>query len=146
MKNMIEFVNNSKMNGFFQYFIFHELIQNYTFYLYKEPELIEIFDSLEVLKTWSSPISNYCNRVLENIINENYFQGISLLNKLRQDYYLDLIDDGVTSIDTKLFKWIVTKNIMMTLLRNYIVYIYLIIKIFMMIKIFIIMMIKLKHH
>ena len=92
------------MNGFFQYFIFHELIQNYAFYLYKEPKLIEIFDSLEVLKTWPSPISNYCNRVLENIINKNYFQGISLLNKLRQDYYLDLIDDGVTSIDTKLFK------------------------------------------
>ena len=41
---------NSKMNGFFQYFIFHELIQNYTFYLYIEPELIEKFDSLEVFQ------------------------------------------------------------------------------------------------
>ena len=86
-------------------YLIDKIIQNYTFYLYKEPELIEIFDSLEVLKTWPSPISNYCNRVLENIINENYFQGISLLNKLRQDYYLDLIDDGVTSINTKLFKY-----------------------------------------
>ena len=103
---------NTKFNGLdienyimINLYLIDKIIQNYTFYLYKEPELIEIFDSLEVLKTWSSPISNYCNRVLENIINENYFQGISLFNKFRQDYYLDLIDDGVTSIDTKLFKY-----------------------------------------
>ena len=81
------------------------IIKKYTFYLYKDPEIKDIFDSLEVFKSWPSPISNYCNRVLDNIINENYFQGISLLNKLREDYYLDLIDDSITSIDTKLFKY-----------------------------------------
>ena len=86
-------------------YLINKIIQNYTFYLYKDPELIEIFNWLEVFKTWPCPISNYCNRVIENIINENSFQGISLFNKLRQDYYLDLMDNDITSIDTKHFKY-----------------------------------------
>ena len=86
-------------------YLINKIIQNYTFYLYKDPELVEIFNWLEVFKTWPCPISNFCNRVMENIINENSFQGISLFNKLRQDYYLDLMDNDITSIDTKLFKY-----------------------------------------
>lgn len=81
------------------------LIEKYSFYLYKDPELIEIFNSLEVFKTWPCPISNFCNRVIENIINENSLQGISLFNKIRQQYYIDLIDNDITSIETKLFKY-----------------------------------------
>ena len=103
---------NSKINSLeienyimINLYLIDKIIQNYTFYLYKDPELVEIFNSLEVFKTWPSPISNFVNRVLDNIINENYFQGISILNKLRQVYYLDLIDNEVTSIDTKLFKY-----------------------------------------
>lgn len=86
-------------------YLIDKIIQYYSFYLYRDPELAETFNSLEVFKTWPSPISNYCNRVIENLINENYFQGISLLNKLRQDYYLDLIDNDITSINTKIFKY-----------------------------------------
>ena len=86
-------------------YLIDKIIQNYTFYLYKDPELIDIFNSLEIFKTWPCPISNYANRVIENIINENSFQGISIFNKLRQMYYLDLIDNDITSIDTKLFKY-----------------------------------------
>ena len=86
-------------------YLIDKIIQNYSFYLYKDPELIEIFNSLEIFKTWPCPVSNYCNRVLENLINENYFQGISFLNKLRQIYYLDLIDNNITTIDTKIFKY-----------------------------------------
>ena len=86
-------------------FLIDKIIQKYSFYLYKDPELIDIFNSLEVFKTWPCPISNYCNRVIENIINENSFQGISLFNKIRQIYYLDLIDNDITSIETKLFKY-----------------------------------------
>ena len=85
-------------------YLINKIIQNYTFYLYKDPELIEIFEWLKVFKTWPCPVSNFCNRVIENIINENSFQGISLFNKLRQDFYLDLIDNDITWIDTKLFK------------------------------------------
>ena len=86
-------------------YLINKIIQNYTFYLYKDPELIEIFEWLKVFKTWPCPVSNFCNRVIENIINENSFQGISLFNKLRQDFYLDLIDNDITSIDTKHFKY-----------------------------------------
>ena len=86
-------------------YLINKIIQNYTFYLYKDPELIEIFEWLKVFKTWPCPVSNFCNRVIENIINENSFQGISLFNKLRQDFYLDLIDNDITWIDTKLFKY-----------------------------------------
>ena len=81
------------------------LIQKYSFYLYKDPELTEIFNSLEVFKTWPCPISNFCFRVIENIINEYSLQGVCLLSKLRQQYYIDLIDNDITSIETKLFKY-----------------------------------------
>ena len=86
-------------------YLIDKIIQNYTFYLYKDPELIDIFNSLEVFKTWPCPISNFANRVIENIINENSFQGISIFNKIRQMYYLDLVDNDITSIDTKFFKY-----------------------------------------
>ena len=86
-------------------YMINKIIRKYSFYLYKDPELIDIFNSLEVFKAWPCPISNYCNRVIENIINENSFQGISLFNKLRQIYYLDLIDNDITSIETKLFNY-----------------------------------------
>jgi hypothetical protein len=50
-------------------YLINKIIQNYTFYLYKDPELIEIFEWLKVFKTWPCPVSNFCNRVIENIIN-----------------------------------------------------------------------------
>ena len=106
-KNKHNKVNSRDMENYIMmnlYFI-DKIIQNYSFYLYKDPELIDIFNSLEIFKTWPCPISNYSNRIIENIINENSFQGISLFNKLRQIYYIDLIDNDITIIDTKLFRY-----------------------------------------
>ena len=99
--NSLEIENYIMMN----LFLIDKIIQNYPFYIYKEPELAEIFKSLELYKTFPSPISNYCNSILENIINENSFQGISLLNKLRQQYFLDLLDNDITMVDTDMFKY-----------------------------------------
>ena len=99
--NSIEIENYIIMN----LFLIDKIIQNYPFYFYKEPELAEVFKSLELYKTFPSPISNYCNQILENIINENSFQGISLLNKLRQQYFFDLLDNDITVINTDLFKY-----------------------------------------
>ena len=100
-------VNSSEIENYIMMnlYLIDKIIQYYSFYLYKDPELVDIFNSLEVFKTWPCPISNYCNRVIENIINENSFQGISLFNKIRQLYYLDLMDNDITSIDTQLFKY-----------------------------------------
>ena len=99
--NSIELENYMMMN----LFLIDKIVQNYPFYFYKEPELGEIFESLDKFKTFPSPISNYCNRVMENVSNENSFQGISLLNKLRQQFYLDLLDNEVTIINTAKFKY-----------------------------------------
>jgi len=99
--NTIEIQNYIMMN----LYLIDKIIQNYTFYFYKDPELEEICTALETFKTWPSPISNLCNRVIDNIINENTFQGISLLNKIRQTYYLDLMDSDITSIDTTIFNY-----------------------------------------
>ena len=106
-KNKHNKVNSKDIENYIMmnlYFI-DKIIQNYSFYLDKDPELIDIFNSLEIFKTWPCPISNYANRIIENIINENSFQGISLFNKLRQIYYLDLLDNDITIIDTKLFRY-----------------------------------------
>ena len=81
-KNKSSKVNSCEIDNYIMmnlYILDKLIIQNHSFYLYKDPELVEIFNSLETYKTWPCPISNYCNRVLENIINENAFQGISVL-------------------------------------------------------------------
>jgi hypothetical protein len=106
-KNKKNKINSKEMENYIMmnlYFV-DKIIQNYTFYLSKDPELIDIFNNLEVFRSFPCPISNYSNRVRENIINEYSFQGILLLNKLRQIYYLDLMDNDITVIDTKLFKY-----------------------------------------
>ena len=104
--NSYEIENYIMMN----LYIINKVITNYSFYLYKEPELVEIFNLIEKYKTWPCPISNYCNNLMENIINENSFQGISVLNKLRQTYYIDLLDKDVTSFDIKHFRYTLIVN------------------------------------
>ena len=47
---------------------------------------------------------------MENIINENSFQEISFLNKLRHTYYIDLLDKNITSIETKYFRYTLIVN------------------------------------
>ena len=113
----IDRFKNNKVNSYeienyimMNLYMVNKVITNYTFYLYKEPELVEIFNLFEKFKTWPCPISNYCNNLMENIINENSFQGISVLNKLRQTYYIDLIDKDVTSIDLKHFRYTLIVN------------------------------------
>ena len=106
-KNKGRKINSCELENYIimNLFLVDKIIQNYPFYFFKDPELAEIFESLEIYKTFPSPISNYCNRLIENIVNENSFQGVSLLNKLRQQYYLDLLDNDITIIDTSKFKY-----------------------------------------
>ena len=114
-KNKGRKINSCELENYIMInlFLIDKIIQNYPFYFYKEPELPEIFESLELFKTFPTPISNYCNRLMETIVNENSFQGISLLNKLRQQYYLDILDNDITIIDTSKFKYtLVTYSIL----------------------------------
>jgi len=39
----------------------------------------------------------------EIIINELYFQGVSLLNEMRKTFYIDILNPKLNSIETKLF-------------------------------------------
>ena len=117
LNNGINKYKNSKVNVFeienyilLSLFFINYSITNFPFYLNKEPEISEIFELVEKYKTWPCPISNFCNSVCENIVNENYFQGISLLNKLRQMYYIDLLDKNVTNIDVKDFRYTLIIN------------------------------------
>ena len=104
--NSYEIENYILINLFF----INNAITNYPFYLNKEPEIIEIFKLIQKYKSWPSPISTCCNNLIENIVNENTFQGISVLNKLRQMYYIDLLDKDITSIDIKDFRYTLIIN------------------------------------
>ena len=104
--NNIDIENYILMNLYF----INNAITNFPFYLSKEPEIEEIFKLLEKYKSWPFPISHYCNNVIENIINENSFQGVSVLNKIRQMYYIDLLDKDITSIDIKDFRYTLIIN------------------------------------
>ena len=91
-------------------FFINNTITNFPFYLNKEPEITEIFKLVDTYKSWPNPISNYCNALIENIINENSFQGISVLNKIRQMYYIDLLDKEITYINVKDFRYTLIIN------------------------------------
>ena len=117
LDNRINKFRNRKVNNYeienyilINLFFINNAITNFPFYLNKEPEITEIFKLIEKYKSWPSPISTCCNNVIENIINENTFQGISVLNKLRQMYYIDLIDKEITSIDIKDFRYTLIIN------------------------------------
>ena len=105
-------VNNFEIENYIMInlFFINNVITNYPFYLNKEPEIVEIFKLIDKYKSWPYPISNYCNHLIENIINENSFQGISVLNKLRQTYYIDLLDNDITNIDIKDFRYTLIIN------------------------------------
>ena len=84
-------------------FIIHKIISEYSFYLSKNPELESIFTSLKALKYWPLPVGTACNEVIETVINEMSFQGITALNKLRDIFFIDFLSPNVSSINTNYF-------------------------------------------
>ena len=105
-------INNYEIENYIliNLFFINNTITNFPFYLNKEPEITEIFKLVDTYKSWPNPISNYCNALIENIINENSFQGISVLNKIRQMYYIDLLDKEITYINVKDFRYTLIIN------------------------------------
>ena len=99
-------VKNYDMENYFMmnFYIINRILQNFPFYLYKKPELIDIYNCLKPLKNWPYPVGTTCNNIMENIINESTFQGISLLNKIRQIFFIDSLDNDINIIETKYFR------------------------------------------
>ncbi len=103
--------NNSKVKNYdlenyfmMNFYMINRILQNFPFYLYKKPELLEIYSCLKPLKNWPYPVGTTCNDLMEKIINECTFQGINLLNKIREIYFIDSLDISVNIIDTSFFR------------------------------------------
>ena len=108
----IEISKNSKTNNYdsdnyymMNLYVINHIIQFYTFYFHRKPELVDIFSSLKILKNFPHPVGNLCNEVMDNTLNEIMFQGISCLNRLRQAFFLDILDKKVNTIDVKYFRY-----------------------------------------
>ena len=97
-------VNNVQIDNYIlvNIFVINKIIKDYSFYLHKL-DLEKIFYSVNALKTFPFPVGNHVNQVLENIMNEMYFQGINLLNKLRDEFFIDYLNKNVIEIDTEFF-------------------------------------------
>ena len=101
-------VKNYDLENFFMmnFYIINRILQNFPFYLYKKPELLEIYNCLKPLKNWPHPVGTTCNNIIEKIISECTFQGINLLNKIREIYYIDALDGNINLVETKYFRGI----------------------------------------
>ncbi|MCQ2816398.1 MAG: hypothetical protein MJ252_03940 [archaeon] len=84
-------------------YLINLIIQNYSFYFYKTPEFSNIFNTIAKLKIFPIPIGNFCKDALETIINEGTFQGISVLNKLREKYLIDFLNINASNLETKFY-------------------------------------------
>ena len=107
LKNFVNSkIKNYDMENYFMmnFYIIGRILKNYPFYLYKKPELLEIYSNLKPLKNWPYPVGIACNNIMEQVINECTFQGITLLNKIRELYFIDVLDKGINIIDTKFFR------------------------------------------
>ena len=108
----IESSKNSKTNNYdsdnyymINLFLINHIIQFFPFYFHKKPELVEIYSGLKVLKNFPYPVGNLCNEVMDNTLNEIMFQGISVLNRLRQNFFLDILDKKINILDVKYFRY-----------------------------------------
>ena len=73
--------NNSKVRNYdlenyfmMNFYMINRILQNFPFYLYKNPELLEIYSCLKPLKNWPYPVGTTCNNLMEKIINECTFK------------------------------------------------------------------------
>ena len=80
-------------------YLINHIIQFYPFYFHKKPELMEIFSGLKILKNFPHPVGNLCSEVMDNTLNEIMFHGISFVNRLRQEYFLDILDKKLPILD-----------------------------------------------
>ena len=76
-------------------FIIKKLIQDYSFYFSKQ-ELENIFLQVKKFKDFPIPVGSLGMDLFDILINELYFQGITITNKIREIFMLDALDERST--------------------------------------------------
>ena len=112
INNRIEMSRNSKTNNYdcdnfymMNLYVINHMIHFYPFYFHKKPELVDLFTGLKVLKNYPYPVGHLCCEVMDNLLSEIMFQGINFLNRLRQTYFLDVLDKEISTLDVKYFRY-----------------------------------------
>ena len=108
----VEVSKNSKTNNYdcdnfylMNLYLINHIIQFYPFYFHRKPELVEILQSLKILKNFPYPVGHFCTEVMENTLNEIMFQGSTFINKFRQCFFLDMLDQKINILDVKYFRY-----------------------------------------
>ena len=86
-------------------FLINWIIKYYPFYFHKKPELVDIYTGLKIFKNFPFPVGNLCEEVMTNVLNEIMFQGVSILNQLRNEFFLDMLDTSVNMLEVKYFRY-----------------------------------------
>ena len=73
-------------------FLIYMILKNYPFYVPKRSYLEKYFLQLKQYKDWPVPIGNHGFNLYKLFINDLYLPGITILQEIREKYFLDFID------------------------------------------------------
>jgi len=83
-------------------FLLKKIIKDYSFYFSKQ-ELENIFIQVKKFKDFPLPIGSLGMDLFEILINELYFQGVTIMNKVRELHFIDSIDPSMSTLNVKHF-------------------------------------------
>ena len=73
-------------------FLIYMILKNYPFYVPKRSYLEKYFLKLKQYKDWSIPIGSHGFNLYKLFINDLYLPGTTILQEIREKYFLDFID------------------------------------------------------
>ena len=73
-------------------FLIYMILKNYPFYVSKRSHLEKYFLQLKQYKDWSVPIGSHGFNLYKLFINDLYLPGNTILQEIREKYFLDFID------------------------------------------------------
>lgn len=88
-------------------FIIKKIIKDYSFY-FSKMELENLFIELKKFKDFPLPIGALGMELFEILINELYFQGVTITNQLRSLFMFDSVDHSVKNLFVKHFNPVYT--------------------------------------
>ena len=76
----------------FYLFLIYMILKNYPFYIPKRSYLEKYFLKLKQYKDWPIPIGSHGYNLYKLFINDLYLPGNTILQEIREKYFLDFID------------------------------------------------------